>query len=238
MRGVLLISDLHLDPTRPAALAALARLLDQYTPQLDALYVLGDLFEAYLGDDDPAPHVAEVATVLGRVADAGAAVGLMHGNRDFLIGQAFAIRTGASLLPDPLRVELYGHSALLSHGDSWCTDDVTYQQVRSQVRSHDWQHQFLAHSLAQRQQFAAQARDASRAHTRDAHASIMDVNADAVAAAARDYRVNWLIHGHTHRPADHRTEALRRTVLGDWPEHAAGAVLWVGADGSTRLGQP
>ena len=234
----LFISDLHLDPERPEITRLFGEFIDGEARGAEALYILGDLFEAWVGDDDPSDTGAFVATKLKALADSGVPVFFMHGNRDFLVGEAFAQRAGMTLLADPARIDLYGQPALLMHGDTLCTDDVAYQQFRTQTRDPRWQAQFLAQPLAARLAFAQQARAASQARQgelRDAGTmeTITDVAPAAVEAALREHDVALLIHGHTHRPAVHALEvdgrARKRVVLGDWYEQ--GSVLRVDADG-------
>ena len=224
--STLFISDLHLDDHRPAVTALFCEWLQREAKQADALYILGDLFEAYIGDDDDAPLIALVADALREVADAGVPVSFVHGNRDFLVGPAFAARAGMQLLPESSRVDLYGTPTLLLHGDTLCLDDVAYQRIRVQLRHPDWQRQFLAQPLAARRAFAAQARAESAKHTGAMDLAIMDVTASAVEAALDATGVRRMIHGHTHRPAVHELgDQRQRIVLGDWYEH--GSVLRV-----------
>lgn len=251
----LFVSDLHLDPSRPDSTALFLRLLETEGHHAEAIYVLGDLFEAWLGDDDRSEPGECVAAALRRVSDAGIPVYLMRGNRDFLLGQAFAERAGACLLPDPCVIDLHGQPTVLMHGDLLCTDDHHYLAFRRQVRSADWQQGFLAQPLAQRQAFAAQARAASQTHqaglaTTGQLESITDVNAGAVAEVLGRYGVQRLIHGHTHRPGIHRVKVgsvhvnnnqagercATRVVLGDW--YAQGSVLRASRDGLALSGYP
>jgi UDP-2,3-diacylglucosamine hydrolase len=232
--ATLFIADLHLDPSRPQ----IADLFERYLAgdevrHADALYILGDLVEAWIGDDDDAELPARIATATRAVRDAGVPVYFMVGNRDFLLGPAFAARAGLTLLDDGTVHDIHGRRTLLMHGDVLCTDDVAYQAVRKQVRTPEWQAQILAMPLQARRAFAAKAREDSKAHTGNTMESIMDVNADAVADAMRMAGVTRLIHGHTHRPAIHTFEldgqAAERIVLGDWYEQ--GSVLRVDGDG-------
>ena len=238
--SILFISDLHLDPARQEITRLFGEFIDGQARQANALYILGDLFEAWVGDDDPSETGAFVATKLKALADSGVPVFFMHGNRDFLLGEAFARRAGMTLLQDPVVIDLHGRPALLMHGDTLCTEDVAYQQFRAQTREPRWQQQFLAQPLAARLAFAQQARAASQARQgelRDAGTmeAITDVAPGAVAAAFRGHDVGLLIHGHTHRPAVHALEvdgrACTRVVLGDWYEQ--GSVLRVDADGAS-----
>ncbi|WP_405229897.1 UDP-2,3-diacylglucosamine diphosphatase [Lentisalinibacter sediminis] len=223
----LFISDLHLQAARPDITERFFCFLETEAAQAEALYILGDLFEAWIGDDDPDEHNREVQAAMRRLTDAGVAGYFMHGNRDFLIGDAFAERTGFTLLDDPVVHDLYGTPVLLSHGDAYCTDDVEYQAFRRQSRDPAWQQQVLSMSVEQRRALAGQAREESRAAMVDKAEDIMDVNADAVAAALREAGVTTLVHGHTHRPAVHELDLdgtpATRIVLGDWYEQ--GTVL-------------
>jgi UDP-2,3-diacylglucosamine hydrolase len=223
--STLFISDLHLDDARPHIVDAFEDLLATQASQAQALYILGDLFESHIGDDDDAPLNARVARATRRVRDAGVPVHFMHGNRDFLLGSDYAERAGMTLLADPTVIELSGDRVLLMHGDTLCTDDVEYQKFRALVRDPAWQRTFLAKPLAGRRAFAAQARGESRKHTASAKPEIMDVNQSAVEAAMRAHGVRRLIHGHTHRPATHYFDMdgrkAERIVLGDWYEQAS-----------------
>ena len=234
--STLFVSDLHLDPARPEITALFLRFLGEEASGADALYILGDLFEAWVGDDDPSSTGQQVADGLRRLADAGVPVYFVHGNRDFLVGQDYAGRAGMRILPDPAVVSLYGEPVLVMHGDLLCTDDHAYQAFRAQTRDPHWQAMFLAQPLAARQAFAAQARQASMSRQQDmidgdraSFEAVTDVNPQAVEATLARYGVTTLIHGHTHRPAIHTLRAgardCRRIVLGDWYEQ--GSVLRV-----------
>jgi UDP-2,3-diacylglucosamine hydrolase len=229
----LFISDLHLDHAEPAVVAQFREFLATEAREANALYILGDLFELWIGDDDPAPLAREVTAALRTLSDAGVAIHVMQGNRDFLLGEAFCTAAGARLLEDPLLLTLHGQRVLVTHGDALVTDDVPYQKFRALVRDPAWRRAFLALSLDQRRALAAEARAGSREHVARQSMEIMDVNADAVAAAMDAAGVDLLLHGHTHRPAIHRLESgaqvRTRIVLGDW--HAAGSVLRWNADG-------
>ena len=223
----LFISDLHLQAARPDITERVFRFLQTEAAEAEALYILGDLFEAWIGDDDPDEHNREVQAAMRRLTDAGVAGYFMRGNRDFLIGDAFAERTGFTLLGDPVVHDLYGTPVLLSHGDAYCTDDLEYQAFRRQSRDPAWQQQVLSMSVEQRRALAGQAREESRTAMVDKAEDIMDVNAGAVAAALREAGVTTLVHGHTHRPAVHELDLdgtpATRIVLGDWYEQ--GTVL-------------
>jgi UDP-2,3-diacylglucosamine hydrolase len=243
--ATLFISDLHLDASRPAITELFGGFLRREAASADALYILGDLFEAWVGDDDPSAVGAYVASGLRAVAGAGVPVFFIRGNRDFLIGQDYATRAGFRLLPDPAVVMLYGKPTLILHGDLLCTDDVAYQAFRAQTRNPVWQAQFLAQPLEARLAFAAQARAASRAHQAKLREggndvrfeTVTDVTPATVEATFTRFGIDTMIHGHTHRPAVHqlplsereRERERTRIVLGDWYEQ--GSVLRVDADG-------
>lgn len=226
----LFISDLHLDDRRPETTGLLLDFLDSETSAAAALYILGDLFEFWLGDDVPSKCSIEVAAALSRLADKGLPCYFMHGNRDFLLKEAYAKSSGMTLLPEEHVVELYGERVLLMHGDSLCTDDLPYQQFRAMVRNPAWQEDFLARTPQERLQVALQARDASAEHKGNVEMAIMDVNPGEVTRAFERHAVLRMIHGHTHRPATHNLEvngrAAQRIVLGDW--YTQGSVLRVG----------
>ena len=228
----LFISDLHLQGERPDITTQFLSFLRAEANDAEALYILGDLFEAWIGDDNPDAEYARVKTALADLA-VGTPVYFMHGNRDFLVGNQFAEQTRCTLLPDPSEVALYGRRVLLMHGDTLCTDDIEYQAFRKQVRDPDWQQQFLAMDLDQRAEFARRARDASREHGASKPMEIMDVNADAVTGVMREHEIDLLIHGHTHRPNVHTLDLdgrpATRIVLGDW--YTQGSVLRFNADG-------
>ncbi|MEN1943338.1 UDP-2,3-diacylglucosamine diphosphatase [Luteimonas sp. MJ293] len=238
----LFIADLHLDPERPDITRLFGDFLDAEARQANALYILGDLFESWVGDDDPSEAGAFVAAKLKTLADNGVPVFFMHGNRDFMLGRDYAARAGMRLLPDPTVIELYGKPVLLMHGDLLCTDDVEYQKVRAQVRNPDWRAHMLSQPLQARLAFAQQARAASLARQGEMkHAGTMESITDASPVTVEDtlrrFGIDTLIHGHTHRPAIHDLtvgdRACRRIVLGDWYEQ--GSVLRVHADGQYDL---
>jgi UDP-2,3-diacylglucosamine hydrolase len=220
--ATLFISDLHLDASRPQITRLFLEFLEGEAVQADALYILGDLFEAWIGDDAADDVGDAVAVGLARLHARGVACFYMHGNRDFLLGDAYARRARMTLLPDPSVIDIEGERVLLMHGDTLCTDDAPYQTFRTQTRDPAWQRAFLSRPVSDRRQFAEQARAESKRYTRSVADAITDVNADTVMDALRDHRVDRLLHGHTHRPAIHRiavgeTTALR-IVLGDWYE--------------------
>jgi len=223
--STLFISDLHLDAARPHIVELFTRFVAEDARQAEALYILGDLFESWIGDDDDSPLAQQVGQSLRALMQTGVPVFFMHGNRDFLLGQNYAKRAGMTLLVDPAVVQLDGERTLLMHGDTLCTDDAAYQEFRAVVRNPEWQNQFRARSLSERHAFAAQARAESVKHTAGAKPEIMDVNQHAVIAAMREHGVRTLIHGHTHRPATHHFELdgqnAERVVLGDWYEQSS-----------------
>ena len=237
--STLFVSDLHLDPARPDITRLFAAFLDGEARGADALYILGDLFESWVGDDDPSEAGSIVADRLQALSAAGVPVFFMHGNRDFLLGADYAARAGMPLLPDPAVVELYGRRVLLTHGDLLCTDDVEYQAIRVQTRNPAWQAQMLAQPLAARLAFAAQARAASQARQGEMKSAgtmetITDVAPATVDAFFAEHGVDTMIHGHTHRPAIHELAGgRRRIVLGDWYEQ--GSVLRAYPDGRFEL---
>ena len=230
--ATLFISDLHLEEARPEIGEQFLAFLAGPAREADALYILGDLFEAWIGDDDPSEYYAGMKRAIRALVDSGVPVFFMHGNRDFMIGDRFAAETGVKLLEDPHPIELFGSSVLLSHGDSLCTDDVEYQQVRAMTRNPEWQAMMLTKSVEERLAFAQQARAQSMAHGEALDMEITDVNHDAVDAMIREHGCDVLLHGHTHRPAVHPLHVddrpVHRIVLGDWYEQ--GSVLrWTGS---------
>lgn len=236
--ATLFISDLHLDPSRPAITMQFLNFLRTQARQAEALYILGDLFEAWIGDDEDSELAKAVRVGLRELSDAGVPVYLMRGNRDFLLGPAFAQATGAQLLPDPCVLNLEGEPTLLMHGDLLCSDDVSYLAFRREVREPAWRERFLGQPIAARRAFADKARAASRDHQQGLRddgklEAITDVNEATVAATLVRHGVRRMIHGHTHRPAIHALQAggqtAQRVVLGDW--YQQGSVLRMSADG-------
>ena len=217
MSRTLFISDLHLAPSRPGVIRAFVHFLQTNT-DCDSLYILGDLFDAWIGDDDDSSIANEVKQLLRDFSNAGPQLFLMQGNRDFLLGVDYCESVGAQLLADPTVIDLYSQSTLLMHGDSLCTDDVEYQAFRAMVRDPKWQNQILSQSLEERHALAGQLRSMSKESNSNKPEDIMDVNPEAVMIAMRSHGVQQLIHGHTHRPARHIEEAGTRWVLGDWDE--------------------
>jgi UDP-2,3-diacylglucosamine hydrolase len=223
----LFISDLHLDASRPGITRLFGEFLRGEAATAKALFILGDLFEAWIGDDAADAVASEVADALAVLHPRGVPCFFMHGNRDFLLGDAWARRARVVLLPDPARVTLDGEPVLLMHGDTLCTDDVPYQAFRAQSHAPGWQRSFLGRPIDERRAFATAARAESSRYTRSVAESITDVNDEAVAGAMREHGVRTLVHGHTHRPAVHEFDLdgmpARRIVLGDWYEQ--GSVL-------------
>lgn len=226
--ATLFVSDLHLDAQHPEIARQFLQFLERDAPPAEALYILGDLFEVWIGDDDPAPDKRSIVAALRALTERGVACYVMHGNRDFLLGERFCRETGCRLLEDPTVLHLYGERVLTMHGDALCTDDHSYQRLRAMVRDPGWQKMFLALSTEQRRTLADEARAGSKAHIEQASMTIMDVNGQAVASAMRGANVQLLLHGHTHRPNVHRFELdgaeAQRIVLGDW--HQRGSVLY------------
>lgn len=236
----LFISDLHLEANQPEIGIQFLSFLAGEARGAEALYILGDLFEVWLGDDDPNPYYGEMKSALRTLSDTGVPVYFMHGNRDFTIGADFAAETGITILDDPTVVDLYGEEVLLCHGDALCTDDVQYQQVRAMTRQPEWQAMMLAKSIEERIAFAVEARKQSMKRGESLSDEIMDVNQEAVAAALREHGVAMMLHGHTHRPAVHSVDLgdrkATRIVLGDWYEQGS-LVRW-DADGPKLAAMP
>jgi UDP-2,3-diacylglucosamine hydrolase len=229
--STLLISDLHLTEERPEANERFIALLEEKARAADALYILGDFFEYWIGDDDLAePFNGVIAGLLKDLTRRGVPVYLMHGNRDFLIGEGFCAATGATLLEDPTVADIAGVKTLLMHGDTLCTDDLDYQAWRRKARDPAFQAAFLAKPLAERREQVRQMRQKSKQVVQEKTAEIMDVNDEAVRAALRSHDVRRLIHGHTHRPGHHAIDVdgqrCERWVLPDW--YGRGGYLQVG----------
>ena len=230
MGAIYFASDLHLTSIKSGTFDQFVDFCGRVAADGESLYLLGDVFEAYVGDDDDSPLLAAVLACLRRLSDADIAVGFAHGNRDFLVGAGFAAGSGARLMEDVETIGLAGRRVALLHGDTLCSDDLAYQTVRRQLRDPAWQAHFLAQGLDARRAFAAQARAQSAEHTAMAAAQIMDVNGGAVADLLARTGADWIIHGHTHRPAVHDLGAgKRRIVLGDWPRAAS----WLRVEGDT-----
>ncbi|MEQ1674122.1 MAG: UDP-2,3-diacylglucosamine diphosphatase [Candidatus Nitrotoga sp.] len=233
----LFISDLHLCVEQPLTTRVFLKYVQQQAPKAEALYILGDLFEYWAGDDDlDDPLHQQIAHALQELSELGTAVFIMHGNRDLLMRQKLASACGASLLADPTLLDLYGTPTLLTHGDLLCTDDVDYQTYRKQVHNAVWQQQFLSQPLMQRKAFITQLRARSENEKKAKSSEIMDVNTDAVAEMLRKHHYPRLIHGHTHRLNLHihivDGHQCERWVLGDW--NAMGNALRCNALGCYR----
>ncbi|GAB4345240.1 MAG: UDP-2,3-diacylglucosamine diphosphatase [Gammaproteobacteria bacterium] len=233
----LFISDLHLEADRPGVTALFQRFLHEYGSRARALYILGDFFEVWIGDDDLSPLARWVVQTLRTLSDQGTEINLMVGNRDFLIGERFAEEAGCRLLDDPTIIDLGGTPTLLMHGDSLCTDDTEYQRFRQQVRGSEWRREFLAQPREIRAAVARDLRRQSRERSKGKPLTIMDVNQGEVESVMRHHGVTRLIHGHTHRPARHRfhldSTPVERWVLGDW--NATAQVLICDADKGMEL---
>ncbi|MCZ3382898.1 UDP-2,3-diacylglucosamine diphosphatase [Kosakonia sp. SOY2] len=227
--ATLFIADLHLQTEEPAITAGFLRFLAGTARDADALYILGDLFEAWIGDDDPNPLHQQIAQAIKAVVDSGVPCYFIHGNRDFLLGQRFAQACSMQLLPQEQVLNLYGRNVLIMHGDTLCTDDAGYQAFRAKVHQPWLQKLFLTLPLFIRRRIAAKMRAGSKAANSSKSLSIMDVNQHAVVEAMEKHQVQWLIHGHTHRPAVHELTANNapafRAVLGAW--HSEGSMVRV-----------
>jgi UDP-2,3-diacylglucosamine hydrolase len=223
----LFISDLHIDENSPAITQQFLSLANGEARGAEALYILGDLFESWVGDDAADPNQLEAMNAIKGLTDCGVPCFVMHGNRDFLLGEQFCAMTGARLLSDPVIITLYGEPVLVMHGDALCTDDRAYQRLRATVRNPEWQRQFLALSIKSRRALAGAARVGSQSHTANLEYTVTDVNPLSVNLAMRQAGTSTLLHGHTHRPAIHpltvEGRACTRIVLGDW--HTQGSVL-------------
>jgi len=233
----LFISDLHLAPERPDIIQLYIEFLKNQAAHAESLYILGDLVEYWLGDDDQAEGLSEAFNTMKQLADAGLKIYLMHGNRDFLMGEQLAQRAGCELIHEPYIAHFDNQPVLLMHGDILCTDDTRYQELRQMLRNPTWQKDFLARPLTEREQMAKALRQQSKEETQSKAADIMDVNDTAVRNAFSKHKVNLLIHGHTHRPAVHELnideQNVKRIVLGDW--YSQGSVLEFNSVNDFRL---
>jgi UDP-2,3-diacylglucosamine hydrolase len=229
----LFISDLHLDPERPGITRLFLDFLRGEASGCGTLYILGDLFEAWVGDDEDSDLAIQVAEGLTALSARGVAISFLHGNRDFMLGDAYAGRAGMRLLPEFFVADIAGEPTLLLHGDQLCTEDAKYQAIRQQVRNPAWQQRMLLLGLDQRRALAAQFRDQSRSHQAGAGETILDVHPPEVEATFRRHGVRRMIHGHTHRPAVHELQVdgqpCTRIVLGDW--YQQGSLLRIDDDG-------
>ena len=226
MSQTLFVSDLHLDQKRPHIIAAFCRFLQECS-SADALYILGDLFEYWIGDDDPAIGLEPAISAIRELSNTGVPVYFIHGNRDFLIGKRFAKQTQCKILAEETVLDLYGTPTLIMHGDTLCTDDIAYQKYRAKARNPWIQKPLLMLSVQRRLKIAEGLRNKSKSATQEKPEDIMDVNQLAVEQVMQKHNVNHLIHGHTHRPAEHEFNlggnSYRRIVLGDWYDQ--GSVL-------------
>jgi UDP-2,3-diacylglucosamine hydrolase len=223
------ISDLHLTAGDAETTRRFVDFMEGPARAARELYILGDLFEAWIGDDDDDPRLEPIVVALRRLTDSGVACAMMHGNRDFLLGKRFCLATGARLLGDYERITLFGEAVLLTHGDLLCTDDTRYMTLRAELRSPDWQRDFLARPLEERRQIASDLRQLSATEIAAKDEYIMDVNQATVERTMREHGVTLLMHGHTHRPAVHRFDLdgrpAARIVLGAW-YHDPTVVRW------------
>ena len=225
--STLFISDLHLSGERENITELFIKFLDQRASKADALYILGDLYEVWPGDDMIQPDYLSSISKLKQLSDNGLPLYVMQGNRDFLMAEKFAEVSGAKLIEDPTIIDLYGTPTLLMHGDTLCTDDIDYQKFRIMVRAPSWKEKFFALPNKERLAMTTKYRKVSKVETAKKSMDIMDVNQQAVEAAMQEHNIKQLIHGHTHRPAIHdfsiNNEKMKRIVLGDWFEQ--GSVL-------------
>ena len=238
--ATLFIADLHLQTEEPAITAGFLRFLRGEAKSADALYILGDLFEAWIGDDDPNPLHREMAAAIHALVDSGVPCYFIHGNRDFLIGKRYARESGMTLLPEEQVLDLYGRKVLIMHGDTLCTDDTGYLAFRAKVHTPWIQKVFLALPLFIRNRIAARMRAGSKAANSSKSMTIMDVNPQAVVKVMEKHRVQWLIHGHTHRPDVHfliaNGQSAHRVVLGAW--HTEGSMVKVTPEGVELIAFP
>ncbi|MCU6673015.1 UDP-2,3-diacylglucosamine diphosphatase [Leclercia adecarboxylata] len=238
--ATLFIADLHLQTEEPAITAGFLCFLQGEARHADALYILGDLFEAWIGDDDPNPLHREIAIAIKALVDSGVPCFFVHGNRDFLLGKRYARDCGMTLLAEETVLDLYGRNILIMHGDTLCTDDTGYLAFRAKVHTPWIQTLFLALPLFIRSRIAAKMRAGSKAANSSKSMTIMDVNPQAVASVMAKHQVQWLIHGHTHRPYMHdltvNDKPAHRVVLGAW--HTEGSMIKVTPDGVELIAFP
>lgn len=227
-RPVYLIADLHLGVGTPTTVQLLLDFLNGPARRADALYILGDLFEVWIGDDAPPPSALQIAWAIKALTDSGVKVYFLCGNRDFLLGDSFCALAGMQRIHEPVHLHGHGPATALLHGDTLCTDDLDYQRFRARVRDPDWQRRTLSRPRWWRKILSRIARTISRQRNRSKPAEIMDVNSDAVSLTFRSLSIDRLIHGHTHRPAIHRLNVdgrpVTRVVLGDWHEDRGSAI--------------
>lgn len=238
--ATLFIADLHLQTEEPAITAGFLRFLQGEARHADALYILGDLFEAWIGDDDPNPLHRDIASALKALVNSGVPCFFIHGNRDFLLGKRFARDCGMTLLAEETVLDLYGRKVLIMHGDTLCTDDIGYLAFRAKVHTPWIQTLFLALPLFIRSRIAAKMRAGSKAANSSKSMTIMDVNPQAVVSVMEKHHVQWLIHGHTHRPDVHHLtvngKPAQRVVLGAW--HTEGSMVKVTPEGVELIAFP
>jgi len=222
---ILFISDLHLSPDRPAIIKLFSQFVNQRAVHAQALYILGDFFEYWLGNDDPAEGLEEVFLAFDALKYHNVPVYFMHGNRDFLVDSEFSKRTHCQIIPDPTKININNTKVLLMHGDSLCTDDIDYQEFKKTVRTEKWKNEFASKSLTERQNIVHSLRETSKTETSQKSNEIMDVNQNAVNETFTTHTLGWLIHGHTHRPGIHHytinNQSATRIVLGDWHDHGS-----------------
>jgi UDP-2,3-diacylglucosamine hydrolase len=210
------ISDLHLSENTPSVTEGFFKFLKTAAQELSHLYILGDLFEAWVGDDDDSQHAMSVMQKINHATRNGLEIFFIHGNRDFLCGQKFAEQSNLTLLPDPFFLNFFDQKIALSHGDNFCTEDLEYIKFKKEVRSEKWQQEFLQKPLDDRLNIASNMRDASQKNNSNKDISIMDVTPNAIQEFFAEHRIDLLIHGHTHRPNTHQINSGTRIVLGDW----------------------
>ena len=242
-KPILFISDLHLEAERPDISQAFFSFLNKHATEAQSLYILGDFFNVWIGDDYVSDLNPRVAEALYKLSKAGLKIKLMHGNRDFLLGNDFAGRCGAELIEEPYLLEAFGQQVLLMHGDVLCTRDHDYMTFRSMVRDPEWQQNFLARPMEERLAFAEQAREQSKAMSSNKAEDIMDVTPEAVRTLMQQFNIETLIHGHTHRPDVHKlhsdsgSKSARRLVLGDW-EQGGWYISWTSEQLKLKRLQP
>ncbi|MDR1889805.1 MAG: UDP-2,3-diacylglucosamine diphosphatase [Zoogloeaceae bacterium] len=226
------IADLHLSSRSPGATGIFIKLLTDIARPENQLYILGDLFETWIGDDDDAPVSRQIVAALSAASHQGLAIFLLHGNRDFLIGARFAAETGVHLLSEPYLLSTPNGQFILAHGDALCTDDAEYQQFRARMRSPEWQAAFLQKPLAERRALAERLRQQSQQAKDAKSAYLMDLNPAATDDFLRQHGYATFIHGHTHRPSrhDHIVDGIHveRWVLADWSEKQGETLIWDG----------
>jgi len=238
MKDTIFVSDLHLFPQRPEVMDLFIRFTKDIASSADTLYILGDFLEAWWGDDDPALEYQPVFNALTRLAvEDNTEIFLMHGNRDFMIGETLAEQCHFKLIDDPYKITIQNRDCLVMHGDTLCTDDIEYQKFRQMVRNPQWKQQVLTKTLEERYQLAQSIRENSKQSTTGKDEYIMDVNQDATDKAFTDNNIDLIIHGHTHRPAIHHKKInnrdTTRVVLGDW--HKTASYLRINDDSELKL---